>query len=77
MGLLATQTTSSAEKKEDLVYALEGLRGLYEGYYSSFYKSARIPSLKTCLNDETIDDIVGFEDVIENPLSLIMDFDIT
>ena len=76
MGLFGGIKTTE-QKKADLVYVLEGLKGLYTGYYTSFYKSTKIASLQTCLNEETIDDIVRFEEVIEDPLSLIYPFDLT
>ena len=59
------------------MWVLEGMKGFYDGYYSAFYRSSKLASLRTCLDEQTIDDIVALQDVIENPLSLFMSFDLT
>lgn len=68
---------TSEEKKEDLLWALDGLKGCYDGYYSSFYKTNRSPNMKECLDTEILTKIVDFEDLIQNPMSLVTDFNIT
>ena len=46
-----------------------GARGLYNGYYKSFYKkSVMIEGMQKCLDSTTIDNLYKFEQKILNPL---------
>ena len=51
-------------------WAIDGVKGFYDGYYSSFYKSSLPQNMQTCLNEDGIKDIVEVEKIMMDPLSI-------
>ena len=51
---------------------VRGFRGLIQGYQKGFYEETAMEPIKEeCLNDITIDNIVTFSDIINDPFSLL------
>lgn len=55
-----------AEPKEPS-YWIEGIKGYYEGYYSSFYKQTLESNEKQCLNEETINNAMDLGKMMSDP----------
>ena len=79
--VLALASTASAigltaEEKlaqEDALYLqLDGAKGFYDGYTRAFYKiNSHTEVNEECLNDTTMDNIVAYSDIINDPFSLL------
>lgn len=46
-----------------------GLKGWYTGFYKSFYKQELPADNAKCLNEETIDNVLSMEHLVEDPLA--------
>ena len=58
-------------------YTIDGIKGFYDGYYTSFYKGSLPKSMEECLNEDSIKDVVAMEKILMDPLSIftkIIDF---
>ena len=81
MTLVCMESVNAAEDKNKLnaEWFIDGARGLYYGYYKSFYKKSSVPDgMQKCLDSTTIDNIYKFEKKVLNPLGAATDlFDIS
>ena len=55
---------------KNTAWAIDGMKGFYDGYYSSFYKGALPKNMEKCLNEDSIKDIVEAEKILMDPLSI-------
>jgi hypothetical protein len=63
----------SPEKlRSDTEWNIAGVKGYYDGFYKSFYKSNMPETMKDCLNKETVDNVIVFETVLNDPFNIKM-----
>ena len=55
---------------KNTAWAIDGVKGFYDGYYSSFYKGALPQNMENCLNKDSISSIVEAEKILMDPLSI-------
>lgn len=61
------------KQREDTEWYAAGIKGYYVGFYKSFYKMELPEANKKCLDSETIDNVITFQNVLGDPLSLFTD----
>ena len=59
------------KQKDDTEWYAAGIKGYYVGFYKSFYKMELPEANKKCLDSETIDNIITFQNIIGDPLSVV------
>lgn len=74
LGLL---TKTKEQNKDTFIWLIDGVKGSYDGYYSSFYKTSRSKDVKDCLNTETVENIIDIGATLADPMSLFTNFDFT
>lgn len=67
----ATNTTVSDKVKDDTVYYVDGVKGFYDGYYTGLYKNSQETKDTECLNDATVEELIKFMGIAEDPWSLL------
>ena len=73
---LASVSAMTPEEKQiadDKLYMqLDGYKGFYDGYTRSFYKiNSHTEVNEACLDEKTIDNIIAYADIINDPFSLL------
>ena len=73
---LASVSALTPEEKQiadDKLYTqLDGYKGFYDGYTRSFYKiNSHEQVNEDCLDEKTIDNIIAYADIINDPFSLL------
>ena len=63
---------SPEQLRSDTEWNIAGVKGYYDGFYKSFYKSNMPETMKECLNKETVDNVVVFETVLNDPFNIKM-----
>ena len=63
----------AAKQKADTMWYAAGIKGYYTGFYRSFYKQELPGDNAKCLNEETIDNVITFQNLMTNPLSAFSD----
>ena len=69
---LSPEEKLAKQQKETEWYAA-GIKGYYVGFYSAFYKTELPEANKKCLDTETISNVVTFQNIVANPMSIIGD----
>ena len=52
------------------MWAIEGVKGFYDGYYKALYKRAS-PDMEKCLNEETAKNIAKLESIVLDPVAFV------
>ena len=52
------------------MWAIEGVKGFYDGYYKALYKRAT-PDMEKCLNEETAKNIATLEGLVLDPVGAL------
>lgn len=66
-----TAAEKAAKTKENTLWYAAGIKGYYTGFYKSFYKMELPADAAACLNDETIDNVLNFQDLVVNPMGAV------
>ena len=57
------------EAESNTMWYVDGFKGFYDGYYSSFYKQPVPSGSGACLNEETIENMIKINQVAADPMA--------
>ena len=70
-GLMTVSADEAADKqKENTMWYVDGVKGLHEGFFKAFYKSSQGAQNDECLNDETINNLITYGNILADPLNI-------
>ena len=56
--------------RENTMWYIDGFRGFHDGFYKAFYKTSSSSNSEGCFDDETIDNLVTYGNIMMDPLSI-------
>lgn len=65
---LTAEEKVAAQKENTLWYAF-GIKGYYTGFYKSFYKMELPEASKKCLDKETLENVITFQNIVNDPVT--------
>ena len=71
LAAIASVQAAPVVQESDPMWGVEGFKGFYEGYYTSFYKRPAPQGKDGCLNEETITNINKLGKLAADPFSVI------
>ena len=70
-GLMVVSADQKADKaKESTMWYVDGVKGLHEGFFKSFYKSSSGAADDECLNEETVTNLITYGNILADPLNI-------
>ena len=70
LATVASADAAADKQKENTMWYVDGVKGLHEGFYKSFYKSSSGSKNDECLNDETINNLITYGNIAADPLNI-------
>jgi hypothetical protein len=64
-----TAEEQAAAQKENTLWYAFGIKGYYTGFYKSFYKMELPETSKACLNKETMENVITFQNIVNDPMT--------
>ena len=69
IALAAATVQAEDAARENTLWYVDGVKGYHEGFYKAFYKSSNHQENDKCLDDETIDSITEWGNIMMDPVT--------
>jgi len=67
---VSSNLEATADPKEAALWYIDGFRGWHDGFYKAFYKTSSSEDNNGCFDDETINNMVTYGNIMMDPLSI-------